>query len=55
MVRASSIYFSCISDGVLGQRNNDTATCAGTSPQYDDVIVLLISDASEEVSFCKEP
>jgi hypothetical protein len=53
MVRASSTYFSCTCGGVLCKRNNDTATCAGTSPQYDEVIVLLISDASSDASFCK--
>ena len=54
MVRASYTYFSCTFGGVLCKRNNDTAKCAGTYPQFDEVIVLLISDASEEVSFCKE-
>ena len=54
MVRASYTYFSCIFGGVLCKRNNDTAKCAGTYPQYDEVIVLLISDASEDASFCKE-
>jgi hypothetical protein len=54
MVMASYTYFSCISGGVLCKRNNDTATCAGTYPQYDEVIALLISDASSDASFCKE-